>query len=116
VSLLISENTREAVPEYACREIDRVRVKGRDRPVTIYEPLCLREDLDSSWKDEIKVYKQALKYYREQAWDLAELQFLNLCKTSRAPAPYQVYAERIAYFRKNPPPLGWDGVFTHTEK
>ncbi len=31
-------------------------------------------------------------------------------------ALYDLYAERIATFRANPPPEGWDGVFALTTK
>ncbi len=40
VGVIIGEDTRNAVPGLRCREIDRVRVKGRANPVTIYEPLA----------------------------------------------------------------------------
>jgi adenylate cyclase len=39
VQIIASETTVAAVPEYAFRELDRVRVKGKDLPVVIYEPL-----------------------------------------------------------------------------
>jgi adenylate cyclase len=116
VSMLVSEVTKDAVPEYAYREVDRVRVKGKDRPITIFEPLCLRSDLDTKWKDELKLYREALRMYRAGEWDTAEMNFLNLSRTSRAPALYKVYVERIEQFRKQPPGPGWDGVFTHSTK
>jgi adenylate cyclase len=64
----------------------------------------------------MNLYQQALKYYRSQEWDLAEMQFLNLGKMSPARAIYPMYVERIAYFRQQPPGNEWDGVYTHTSK
>ena len=93
-----------------------MRVKGKDEPIAIYEPIGLRGEVDKSWRDEIKLYREALKQYRKQEWDIAELQFLNLRKSSRAPELYQIYAERVAHFREHPPGEDWDGVFTHTTK
>ena len=116
VDLLVSETTKEAVPEYMYREIDKVRVKGKDLPVAIYQPICLKTELDKRWKDELKLYREALRLYRAQEWDMAEMNFLNLQKMSRDPALYKVYAERVAVYRKDPPGTGWDGVFTHTSK
>jgi adenylate cyclase len=116
VSLIVSETTKEAVPEYAYREIDRVRVKGKDKPITIFEPLCARDDLDARWKDELKLYREALRMYRAQEWDMAEMNFLNLARSSRSPGLYKVYVERVAHFRHQPPNKDWDGVFTHTSK
>jgi len=116
VSLIVSEATREAVPEYAYREIDRVRVKGKDKPIAIYEPLGLRDQIDGKWKDELKLYREALRLYRAREWDMAEMNFLNLSRSSRSPELYRVYAERIAQYRVQPPRGDWDGVYTHATK
>lgn len=116
IALICSEATKDAVPEYAYREIDRVRVKGKDKPITIFEPLCLRDALDAKWKDELKLYREALRMYRSQEWDMAEMNFLNLQRSSRSPALYRVYVERVAHFRHQPPARDWDGVYTHTSK
>ena len=64
----------------------------------------------------MKLYREALRLYRAQEWDMAEMNFINLQKTSRSPSLYRVYAERVAHFRRNPPGERWDGVFTHTSK
>ncbi|MFT5391542.1 MAG: adenylate cyclase [Gammaproteobacteria bacterium] len=116
VEIIVNETTREHVPEYTYRELDRVRVKGKDIPVTIYEPIGVKKSLDSSVLDELKIYTRALRLYRGQEWDLAEMQFLNLQKQSPNRMLYHLYAERIAFYRENPPGEDWDGVFTHLEK
>ncbi len=116
VSIIVNETTVEAVPEYVFRELDKVRVKGKDRPVTIYEPVCLSSELSKDVRDEMNLYQQALKYYRAQEWDLAEMQFLNLSKMSADRAIYPMYVERIKYFRQESPGNEWDGVYTHTSK
>jgi len=84
-ALLVSETTKEAVPEYVYREVDRVRVKGKEQPITIFEPLCLKEDVDSKLKAELKLHRDTLRLYRAQDWDAAEMNFLNLQRSSRAP-------------------------------
>ena len=116
VSIMVSESTRTAVPEFAYRELDSVRVKGKDEPVAIYEPLAPTDQIPKNVKDELALYRQALKLYRDQQWDMAEMQFINLQEMSTSPVLYKMYAERIAQYRANPPGKGWDGVFTHTSK
>ena len=116
VGIICSETTTAAVPEYAYRELDRVRVKGKAKPVAIYEPLCLREELDAAWKKELKLYHEAIRLYRTQQWDMAELNLVNLMKTSRSPDLYRVYIDRIQHFRAMPPEPDWDGVFEHKTK
>jgi adenylate cyclase len=116
VSIIVSRSTRDAVPELAYRELDRVRVKGRDKPVNIYEPLGPRDAIDDKTIGELKLYREAAKLYRAQNWELAELQFVNLAKRSPKRVLYRLYIERIGHYRNNPPPADWDGVYTHLEK
>ena len=65
---------------------------------------------------ELIAYKQALKNFRAQLLDKAELDFFNLNRLYPHRFLYQVYLERIAFYRSNPPGEDWDGVFTHTSK
>jgi adenylate cyclase len=116
VGVMVGENTKNAAPEFAYRELDQVRVKGKDQPVAIFEPLGLFAELGVSQLDELKLFHQALKNYRRQDWAQAELQLYNLQRMSPQSKLYQVYAERIAYFRHNPPALNWDGVFVFETK
>ena len=92
-----------------------MRVKGKDRPVAIYEPVGLVDAVAKTRRDELGLYREALKRYRAQEWDMAELQFLNLQRMSDHPV-YRIYVQRIAHFRKEPPGSGWDGVFTFKTK
>jgi len=116
VELIVNESTRSAVPEYAYREWDRIRVKGKDKPVTIFEPIGLKSALDRDRKKELDLYHEALKLFRAQNWDMAELQFLNLQKQAPDRALYKLYAERVVHYRQEPPGADWDGVFTATSK
>ncbi len=54
VDIIVGENTRHAVAEFEFRELDRVKVKGKDNPVAIYEPLGLRETIDESVRVELR--------------------------------------------------------------
>lgn len=116
VYIIVSEFTKEKVPEYLYRELDIVRVKGKDKPVAIFEPVCLSGEEDKATKDELKLYRETLKLYRGQNWDLAEMQFINLQKQYPDRKLYEIYSKRIAFFRQNPPGQDWDGVFTFDTK
>jgi adenylate cyclase len=93
-----------------------VRVKGKDEPVTIYEPWGLEGQVDQAKLDEIKMWNQALKLYRSQDWDRAELQLLNLQKRVPNADLYRVFIERIAHFRAHPPEPGWNGAWIFETK
>ncbi len=116
-AIIVGEKTREAAPDFVYRELDRVRVKGKDVAVAIFEPVGAVGQVDKARLDELKLYAQFLKLYRAQDWDMAELQLFNLQKTAPASTLYtQTFPERIAMLRKNPPGPGWDGAYTFDTK
>ncbi|HET7776846.1 MAG TPA: adenylate/guanylate cyclase domain-containing protein, partial [Azospira sp.] len=84
--------------------------KGKDEPVAIYEPLGLAGSVPQAVLDELKLWQQALRCYRAQEWDQAELQLMNLSRLNAESRLYHLYAERIAHLRQHPPGDGWDGV------
>jgi adenylate cyclase len=99
------------------RELDRVRVKGKDEAVAIHEPLGLQGQVEKAKLDEAKLYAQFLKLYRAQDWDQAELQLFNLQKIVPDSGLYShTFVERIPYLRANPPGKDWDGAFTFKTK
>ena len=116
VGIVVGENTKEAAPEFVYRELDMVRVKGKEKPVAIFQPLGLLGQVEKEVLEEMKLFNQALRSYRKQDWDQAELQLFNLQKMSPQTKLYQVYAERIVYFRNTPPGADWDGVFVFKTK
>lgn len=116
VDIIVSEFTRDKAPEFLYRELDIVRVKGKDKPVAIYEPICTLDEADKALKDELKLYRETLKLYRARNWDLAEMQFINLQQQHPERQLYRLYVERIAYYRQNPPADDWDGAFTYQTK
>lgn len=116
VTAICSDATRAAVPEFSFLELDQVRVKGKQQPVAIYEPLGPRDSVDKVLKSLLPRHKQALAYYRKQDWDGAEREFFTLQQAMPDRKLFQLYLDRIAYFRNHPPGNDWDGVFTFTTK
>ena len=116
VSIIVGQNTRDQVTNFLYRELDHVRVKGKDKPVAIYEPITLLSEASQFLQDEVRLFHEVRRLYRKQDWDQAELQLINLQRVSPETALYKVYAERVIYFRKNPPDADWDGVFVFQTK
>ncbi len=115
VGILVTQPTVEADPDHAFMKVDEVRVKGKESPVAIYEPLGPKTGLDESARRDAADFELAFAHYQAQDWDAAEsaLHALN----ARAPRKlYDIYLERIAHFREAPPPADWDGVFVYTTK
>ncbi len=116
VGILVSEHIVKAVPEVVYCEMDRVRVKGKLEPITIYEPMGKKGSLSDAQLDDIEAFHKALGYFVKQKFDeTAEiLQRLKAANPNRK--VYDLYEERIAYYRENPPGENWDGVYTFTKK
>jgi adenylate cyclase len=107
VGVIVGENTVKAVPDFAWREIDRVRVVGKATPVTIYEPLGPVGDQEIT--AELALHKQALASYRQRDFEAAEAAFAALAAAHPATALYAYFRTRCAAFRASPPPAAWEG-------
>ena len=116
VGIIVGENTRNAVADFMYRELDHVRVKGKDKPVAIFEPVGLAGEIDRATLDELKLFHEMRRLYRKQNWEQAELQLMNLRRLSPQTELYKIYAERVAHFQKHPPPTDWDGVYVFATK
>ena len=116
VNMIVGEATRAEVPGVVFRELDKVKVKGKEAPVAIFEPIGLTGEIEKPLQDELKLWGQAIKLYRACDWDMAELQLINLTKMNPDSKLYLLFRERIAHLRKNPPENGWDGSWKFETK
>ena len=110
VGVLVSEATQVASHGIIYREIDIVRVKGKDNPIRIYEPICLENELASDVRARLEKWQEVLINYRAQAWQAADDTLVQLQATEPDCKLYTLYRERIAQWRKSPPAVDWDGV------
>lgn len=109
--LMISEFTRNKLGnEFRFREVSKVRVVGKDIPVTVYEPWLVEEY--EKEKDRLVQFEQGLHLYYQGDFSAA----LNVFDGLRNTDP-----TATAYIRKcnqllTNPPDEWDGVWQMTEK
>jgi adenylate cyclase len=108
VGILVGEATRARVKDVVFREIDRIRVKGKDEAITVYEPLGENRDL-SPWQD-------VLRAYRAREWAAAESLLAELRRAEPGCGLYEVYLKKIQERRRRPLPPDWDGVTVFDEK
>ncbi|HEX5337728.1 MAG TPA: adenylate/guanylate cyclase domain-containing protein [Gallionella sp.] len=116
VDIIVGENTRRAAPDFLYRELDHVRVKGKDKPVAIFEPVGPLAGMSGAVKEEVRLFHEMRRLYLGQDWEQAELQLMNLQHMSADNELYRIYGARIAHFRQNPPGDNWDGVFVFQTK
>ena len=116
VGVIVGPGTRDLVKDGIFRELDRVKVKGKDEPVAIFEPIGFEGSVDKKVLDEIKLWHQCLKQYRAQDLDQAELALLNLTRMNPGHKLYKEFSARVVHIRADPPGPGWDGVTTFKTK
>jgi len=114
VKIIISEGTYEAVKDYFyVREIDRVRVKGKFKPVKIFEPA---RKLTAEQKKAWTLYNSGVRSFLERRWNESEKLFLNALDILKNDFLTEKYLEDIKVFRNNPPEDDWDGTTIMTHK
>ena len=115
-NIIISEFTYEKVKgSMCCRELDGVRVKGKIKPVKIYELLGEKND-EVNFKDLIDAFAKGLARYREGKWDEAIAAFQCVLDIRPGDFVSMMYRERCKNLKEHPPNEPWDGVFVMTKK
>lgn len=116
-TIIISESTYKYVRKSAVvRELDSVRVKGKNRPVKIYELRGMSEIPAIEYDLIIGAYTEGLNYYKQQKWYQALTQFKRVLHYFPTDGPTRVYIQRCLDFMENPPAQTWDGVYEFTTK
>jgi adenylate cyclase len=114
VTILCGQATRDAAPEFAWREIDRVRVVNRSEPVAIFEPLG--REVAPGTHARLDRWDEALAAYRMRDFEGALGHFADLAQQDVSTTLYALFAARCRVFIAAPPPDDWDGATNMTEK
>lgn len=110
VEIVASESTRRLAPEFGWQELDRVRVKGKDQAVAIFNPVAKADGLEKAQAAELKMWAAFLKAYRLQAWEQCDVHLLNLQRFDAEKYLYRLYAERVASMQRRTYAPDWDGA------
>lgn len=114
--ILLAETTAALVKNrFVLRELDFLQVKGKHKPLAVYE-LLAEGQADDGTQRRIELYEQALNRYREQEWDGAEALLKDLHNRFPDDEPAAMLMKRIAKLRHDPPPENWDGVYVAKDK
>ncbi len=121
ISITISEYTwAEVEGKMLARELDRIRVKGKEEPVTIYELLADAENDPPELQDEMRAlitrFESALGLYKEARFVEALSAFQAVLEAYPEDGPSAIYEARCREFLADPPEAGWDGVYTMKSK
>ena len=104
-NILISETSLQALGDqnYPVRELDLIRVKGRNKPLAVFEIYAEHED--ASTDALLQAFGGGLASYRERRWQEACEHFRNALSVS----PSQIFLERSEHYHCDPPDeaCGW---------
>jgi adenylate cyclase len=119
--VVIGSRTAEmAKRKFATMEIDLIQVKGKKQPEAVFTVLGRFElDQDPRCRELRELNAQMLERFRKQEWDAA-LALIERCRMTTngldVAGFYDMYVERIAAYRADPPAPDWDGVYEAESK
>ncbi len=110
---MIAEKTYEDVKDvFYGRQLDFLVVKGKTKPVRVYELMGEKSDPDTEELEKIiSTYQKGLDFYLNREWDKAMNRFQEVLSLKPEDGPSETYIERCKKFKEEPPPKDWDGVF-----
>jgi adenylate cyclase len=116
--VILSEFTlRKLTKPHQVRQLDLIRVKGKELPVAIYELLdCHTQETFPDLAETVAAFERGLKLYRQREWGRAISAFEDALSHHPKDKTSRVYIERCRYYQENPPDDSWSGVWTMTEK
>lgn len=114
--IMASEATAAECGEaVAFRELDLVAVKGKEKPVRVFEVVALQEDLTAEAAARNQAFAAALELYRRGDLTGAEAGFSNLLEDFPEDGPARTFLGRCRRFRDDPT-LPRDPVFRPDSK
>jgi adenylate cyclase len=116
-SMIISASTLQGnEDEIVALHLDKVKVKGREDAVDIYEPLCTKAAATEIILKEVEYNKIAQSYYYAADWPKALAAYQSLQKSFPNRKLYTLYLDRVITLAKEGVRPGWDGCYVKTEK
>jgi adenylate cyclase len=111
--IIISEHTFDIVKnDFFTRELDFLLIRGRSKPLRVYELLDFAGQKIPEQKHEaIGLFGEGLAAYRKKRFEDALNFFERALKADPNDNPSKVYANRSEFYNANPPDDDWDGIF-----
>ncbi len=117
VEIIIAESTFEKVKDdMLCRELDLIQVKGKTKPIRIYQLLDRRFKASEKTNNKVEAFHEGLVLYRAQKWDEAAKKFEKCLELDPQDGPGAIFLERCKHLKGHPPAVNWDGVYVMKTK
>ncbi len=111
--MMISDSVHNRIDQklISTRFLDFLAVKGKDRPVEVFEVRGYRANEPVEWEKAAQYYKDGIDLYLKRSWADAIEAFSLVRQLLPDDGPAQVYIDRCREFSMAPPPKNWDGRY-----
>lgn len=112
-SIMVAETTYDLVKDrFHSRELDFLVVKGKTKPIKVYEIIDhIEKPLSESKSKSLDAYNRGLINYKAAHFDEAIECFKEALKFDSDDYTSEMYIKRCTSLKEDPPPTDWDGVF-----
>jgi len=116
--ILVNETTYAATKDagFLFRELDLIRVKGKNQPVMIYELVGGAGSAAADTHERLARFCEGRALYQQRKWSEAQTVFQSMIDRWPEEGPARAYWKRCQEYLFDAPPSNWDGVFTMTHK
>jgi two-component system sensor histidine kinase ChiS len=119
-SIIISKDTLIKLTDlskYNYRFLGKAQVKGRVKPIPIFEVFDGNPDeIIEKKKNSLDDFDKALDFYFQKKFENAKEIFKNIIKQNPKDTVASLYYSRCKYYETNKPSENWEGVETFLEK
>jgi len=115
--IMIGETTyEEAKASIEVRLLDKLIVKGKTKPICVYELLARKGHLSEGKRKVVDCYEKGLALHWERRWDEALACLDRALELDPGDGPSARMRDRIIEYQKTPPPAHWAGEYERKSK
>jgi len=115
--IIIGEETCSQIDEsFVVKTLDIVKVKGKTKPVKIFELICLKNDLTQEMESFLSIYEKAFSKIRKRDWKEAIELLQQANRIIPQDSACKIHLTRCKQYITSPPPDDWDGTYQLTSK
>lgn len=119
VRIICSDTTRKDLKNpdrFVLRELDWIKVKGKNEPVTIFEVMRFNPEEIEKTKKIKDLFESGLGKYRTREFEAAQASFIQILQIAPNDGPASIFLERCEHYINDPVHPEWDGIWVMKSK
>lgn len=109
--ILVCQRTRDTASAIEFRAVDKIQVKGKTEPTSVYTPLARADEMTEDLTKLQITSEEALHAFSEARWSEAQRAFEEILATFPNDQIASVFLNRLDLISAQGTPAGWDGVW-----